>query len=88
MSTSASETPGDLDAVRREPDPIRRAQRASELLRIYERRAAEIADLRRAAINDAHSVHGISYTDIADALGLTKGRITQIRQAPAERYAD
>lgn len=88
MSTSASQTPEDLAAVRREPDPIRRAQRASELLRIYEQRTAEIADVRRAAINDAHDIHGVSYTDIADALDLTKGRITQIRQSPAEHYAD
>ena len=74
--------PDDLDLIRRDPDPIRRGRRASELLKVYERRVAELADLRRAAIEHAHQERGMSYTEIATALGLTKGRITQIRQTP------
>lgn len=69
----------EFDNVRQEPDPLRRGRRATDLLTVYQQRAAELARLRRAAIEEAHSVHGMSYTEIATALGITKGRITQIR---------
>ncbi|NKQ55377.1 hypothetical protein HFP15_21045 [Amycolatopsis sp. K13G38] len=77
----------DFDAVRRDPDPIRRGKRATALLTTYQQRAAELARLRKAAIEQAHRELGMSYTEIAGALGITKGRITQIRStAPvAER---
>jgi hypothetical protein len=69
----------DFDSVRAEPDPVRRGQRATRLLNIYQQRAVELARLRRAAIEEAHRDRGLSYTEIADALRITKGRITQIR---------
>lgn len=69
----------DFDSVRRDPDPVRRGRRATELLTIYQQRATELARLRRAAIEEAHRDRGMSYTEIATALGVTKGRITQIR---------
>lgn len=69
----------DFDSVRRDPDPIRRGKRATELLTVYQQRATELARLRRAAIEQAHREQGMSYTEIATALGITKGRITQIR---------
>lgn len=77
----------DFDAVRRDPDPIRRGKRATALLTTYQQRATELARLRKAAIEEAHRELGMSYTEIAGALGITKGRITQIRStAPvAER---
>lgn len=77
----------DFDSVRRDPDPIRRGQRATTLLTIYQQRATELARLRKAAIEEAHHQRGMSYTEIAAELGITKGRITQIRStAPgAER---
>lgn len=77
----------EFESVRRDPDPIRRGQRATELLTIYQQRATELARLRKAAIEEAHRDQGMSYTEIAAALGITKGRITQIRStAPgAER---
>lgn len=78
----------DFENVRRDPDPIRRGQRASVLLTQYQQRANELARLRRAAIEEAHRVGGMSYTEIATALGLSKGRITQIRTgAPAPERA-
>jgi hypothetical protein len=77
----------DFTAVRRDPDPLRRGRRATELLTIYQQRATELARLRREAIEQAHG-QGISYTDIASALGITKGRITQIRDtAPGPERA-
>jgi hypothetical protein len=77
----------DFDSVRRDPDPIRRGQRATALLTMYQQRATELARLRKAAIEEAHREQGLSYTEIATALGITKGRITQIRStaAAAER---
>lgn len=77
----------DFENVRRDPDPIRRGQRASVLLTQYQQRATELARLRRVAIEEAYH-GGMSYTAIASALGLSKGRITQIRTgAPAPERA-
>jgi hypothetical protein len=42
------------------------------------------ARLRREAIEEAHRTQGLTFTDIAAALGIAKGRVTQIRGgAPA-----
>ena len=77
----------EFEGVRREPDPLRRGRRATALLTVYQQRAAELARLRRAAIEEAHG-HGMSYTEIAAALGITKGRVTQIRStAPGPERA-
>lgn len=55
---------------------------------IYQQRAAELARLRREAIEEAHQGSGLTYTEIAAALGITKGRVTQIRSgAPARERA-
>ncbi|GAB3565985.1 hypothetical protein GCM10027445_12070 [Amycolatopsis endophytica] len=77
----------EFESVRMDPDPIRRGQRASSLLMLYQQRATELARLRKAAIEEAHRERGLSYTEIAAALGITKGRVTQIRSSapPRER---
>ncbi|MET7769781.1 sigma-70 family RNA polymerase sigma factor [Nocardia sp. NPDC005366] len=77
----------DFEQVRNDPDPIRRGQRATSLMTVYQQRATELARIRRAAIDQAHDEFGLPYKDIAEQLGLTKGRITQIRATapPAER---
>lgn len=78
----------EFHALRREPDPIIRGRRATELLALYQQRTTELARLRRAAIEEARDQLGGSYTEVAKAFGLTKGRITQIRQtAPAPERA-
>ncbi|MBF6473724.1 MULTISPECIES: sigma-70 RNA polymerase sigma factor region 4 domain-containing protein [Nocardia] len=69
----------DFEQVRNDPDPIRRGRRATDLMTIYQQRATELARLRKAAIEEAHRDRGMSYTEIADLLGLTKGRVSQIR---------
>jgi hypothetical protein len=57
---------------------------SSALMAIYQQRAAELARLRREPIEEAHRTQGLTFTDIAAALGFTKGRVTQIRGgAPA-----
>lgn len=73
--------------MRREADPVRRGRRATGLLAVYQQRSAELARLRRAAIDEARDRLGGSYVDVAKAFGLTKGRITQIRHSapPLER---
>ena len=71
--------PDDFADVRRDPDPIRRGRRATELLTVYQQRSAELARLRRAAIESAHGELGMSYSQIAAAMGITKGRVSQIR---------
>lgn len=77
---------GEFERVRSEPDPIRRGRRATELITRYQQRAAELARLRKEAIEEAHR-NGMSYTEIAELLGITKGRISQIKSGapPAER---
>ncbi|MGL4338911.1 MAG: hypothetical protein ACRCSP_00595 [Rhodoglobus sp.] len=77
-----------FSAARREADPIQRGRRATELLTLYQQRATELARLRREAIEQAHQEYGMSYTEIASALGITKGRVTQIRgRAPQTERA-
>jgi hypothetical protein len=77
-----------FDEVRHEPDPLARGRRATELLTVYQQQSAELARLRREAIDAAHRELGMSFTQIAEAMGVTKGRITQIRaSAPARERA-
>ncbi|MBI1759040.1 MAG: hypothetical protein HYR62_07430 [Actinobacteria bacterium] len=76
-----------FESVRREPDPVAQGRRATELLNIYQRRTAELARLRREAMRRLQTERGMSYAAIADAFGLSKGRIGQLIQAgpPVER---
>jgi hypothetical protein len=75
-----------VERVRQEPDPIRRARLAGELINTYQQRSVELARLRKEAINAAAET-GLSFSAVADRLGLTRGRISQIRRSapPAER---
>jgi hypothetical protein len=77
----------DFERVRREPDPVARGRQATALLALYQQRSTELARIRRVAIEEARDVLGGSYTEVAKAFGLTKGRITQIRNTapPAHR---
>lgn len=69
LNSQAMDGADDFESVRRDPDPVRRGRRATDLLTIYQQRAAELARLRRAAIEEAHREQGMSYTEIAAALG-------------------
>jgi transcriptional regulator with XRE-family HTH domain len=78
----------EFDHVRADPDPISRGRRATALLGVYQQRSTELARLRRRAIEEAHRQRGMTYTEIADRLGISKGRVTQIRaDAPAAERA-
>ncbi|MCL2466560.1 MAG: hypothetical protein FWF02_12510 [Micrococcales bacterium] len=72
--------PDEFAGVRRDPDPVSRARRATALLSVYQQRSTELARLRRVAVEEAHR-NGMAYVKIADEIGLTKGRITQIRSS-------
>lgn len=74
----------EFEAVRREGDPVAQARRATELITLYQQRGVELARLRREAINRAVRETGMTYTQVAHELGLSKGRVSQIRSsAPA-----
>jgi hypothetical protein len=77
----------EFDRVRAEADPLVQARLATDLLAEYQQRSVELARLRRDAIERAAAQDGMTYTAVAAALGLSKGRITQIRQTapPSER---
>jgi len=79
--------PDEFEDVQAEPDALRQARRATELMAIYQQRGTELARLRREAIERATLETGMTFSAVATALGLSKGRISQIRQSapPAER---
>jgi transcriptional regulator with XRE-family HTH domain len=76
----------EFDKVRSDPDPVRRGQRATDLITLYQQRATELARLRKEAIEEARQT-GLTYSEIAELLGITKSRISQIRTSapPPER---
>src|SRR5215475_287611 len=69
-----------FESVRRDPDPVSRGRRATELLGVYQRRSAELTRLRRESMRRLQTEQGMSYAAIAEAFGLSKGRIGQITQ--------
>lgn len=78
---------GEFDSVRAEADPLRQARRATDLLAVYQQRSMELARLRRDAIDRAATELGMTYSAVAAAVGVSKGRVTQIRHSapPTER---
>ncbi len=73
-----------FDLVRNERDPLRQARQAGELITTYQQRSAELARIRKEAINRLAQERSLTFTEVARLLDLSKGRITQIRQnAPA-----
>lgn len=77
----------EFDEIRSEGDPLAQARRATDLMSIYQQRGVELARLRKAAIERAVETQGLTYSEVAQRIGLSKGRITQIRKSapPAER---
>jgi hypothetical protein len=59
-------------------DPAARLRAATEGLSVAQQTMTELARLRRALIQDLHK-QGWSYAQIADAAGLSRGRIHQVR---------
>lgn len=77
-----------FEAVRQEPDPLERARMAGDLMAVYRQRGYDLARIRRDAINEVVSQRGVTFSAVGAELGLTRGRISQIRKdAPATERA-
>lgn len=74
----------DVEDLRHEQDPLLQGARATDLINECGERVEELARIRRAAIERAHRRHGLTYAEIAEALGLSRGRLTQIRTSTPE----
>ncbi|MGF1664599.1 MAG: hypothetical protein ACFCVG_19405 [Kineosporiaceae bacterium] len=71
-----------FEQARREADPVQRARMATRLLAVYQQRSAELARLRREAVDELQR-QGLSYAEVAARIGLSKARVGQIKlQAP------
>jgi predicted nucleic acid-binding protein len=77
-------TDADIEGLRAIREPIEQARRATELIRSCEARMVELGEVRLAAIERAKIEYDLTYTALAERIGLTKGRLTQIRQAGAQ----
>ena len=76
----------EFQAVRGIADPIERARQAAELSVIYGQRAAELRRVRIEAVEEAKAT-GMTQMRIAELLGVSRGRISQIKKSapPRER---
>lgn len=76
-----------FEEVRHMTDPLAQARAAGELIGIYQQRSVELSRIRKAAMEAAVDQRGITFTELAKELGLTKGRVSQIRSSapPKER---
>lgn len=71
---------GDVSRIRAIPDPLARAKAATELLTEYQQANTELARLRREAVEITVRDTEMNYTEVARHVGLSKGRIAQIRK--------
>jgi DNA-directed RNA polymerase specialized sigma24 family protein len=77
--------PGEIERIAEIDDPFELLHLATERLAAAQRDATELSRLRKRVIQDLHN-QGMSYSQIADAAGLTRGRIHQVRhQGPVPK---
>lgn len=77
----------EVQQVLAEPDPIRRVRLAGEVMLRLQQTELEVSRLRRQAIELA-AAGGMSYSEVARQVGLTRGRVSQIRSdAPPDERA-
>lgn len=69
---------GDYDRIAAISDPFELLRAATDRLADAQQEVTELARLRRRLIQDLHA-QGMSYAQIGEAAGLTRGRIHQIR---------
>jgi hypothetical protein len=70
----------DVDTVESIEDPAARAKAATELLSTRQADISRLARIRQRAIEELRAT-GLSYAQVGEALGVTRGRIAQIRAA-------
>ena len=68
----------DLEEIKAIDDPAARAKRASELLTAHQGYVNQLASIRREAIAELRAA-GLSYAQVGEALGVSRGRIAQLR---------
>lgn len=68
----------ELERVRSERDPMRRGRLATEMLDTCQQHTVELAGIRRDAVTELRRT-GASLEQIAAGLGVSKGRISQLR---------
>src|SRR6266545_2339710 len=77
----------DVDRIVSIPDRIERLRAATEGVSTAQRTMTELARIRRTLVQELHS-EGWSYAEIAEAAGLSRGRVHQVRhQGPAPEGA-
>jgi hypothetical protein len=76
----------EIKALADEPDPAHRARGALRLLDRYQAAVNELGRIRREAVEEMIST-GMSHAQIAEELGVSRGRISQLTKAgpPPER---
>ena len=72
-----------LDAAASIADPVERVRALARLVTRYEGLVRDAARLRRQAIIDALAVPGMKQEQLARALGVSPGRVSQMRKAAA-----
>jgi hypothetical protein len=70
----------DVEKVESIGDPAARAKAATELLSTRQADISRLARIRQRAIEELRAT-GLSYAQVGEALGVTRGRIAQIRAA-------
>lgn len=76
-ASGSSSGPGEVAELAAVDDPLRRLVQAAALLEQLRQRQLSVARVRDAAMAQLHGL-GLSYADIAEAAGTTRGRVAQI----------
>lgn len=76
----------EIKALSEVPDPIERAKRSGDLLGHHQAALTELSRIRREAVEELRA-SGMTQVEMAAALGMTRGRISQLVQSgpPPER---
>ena len=75
-----------VDEVAKISDPAERARTATQLLGEHQSAVTELAKIRRLAVAELRD-QGLSYAQVGNALGITRGRIAQLRGPDATAEA-
>jgi hypothetical protein len=70
----------DAEVIAQLNDPVERARQATERLAYHQGQTTKLARLRREAIAELRA-SGLSYAKVADALGVSRARVAQLRGA-------
>jgi Trp operon repressor len=77
MAADGEQWDEEIARLRGEPDLLRRGRRATELLLTCQERTEVLAQIRRTAVDELRR-NGVTYSEIATGLGVSKGRISQL----------